>query len=476
MTQSLKHESIHFVTGRLAEPAVQQCVAKLSNELGFEFTIDVLPITVAALITPKWLLRHISIPSRTTRVIVPGYLESGIDELRAALAVPVECGPRDIRELPSHFGKKVVLSEDFGQHSIEILAEINHAPRLTIEQTVIESKRLVADGADIIDLGCDPGSTWHRVGDTVKALRDEGIRCSIDTFNPIEAMAACNAGAKLVLSVNSSNISQAIDWGAEVVVIPDSTKEEKYLASLEGVVETLANNKVPFRIDPILEPIGCGFAASLLRYHQVRRHFPDAPMMMGIGNITELTDCDSAGLNLLLLAICEEWKIHSVLTTQVITWAQSSVRECAAARELVAYSLRHRVPPKKLDRRLIQLRDSKVFQQSAESIAELATKIKDNNYRIFVGDGQLHLVAAHVHIRGTDPFEMIDELLTLPESKNVDAGHAFYLGFELSKALTALTLGKNYDQDVALAWGLHTRPEKHRRLSKRGDRKGMKGT
>ncbi|HBB75748.1 MAG TPA: dihydropteroate synthase, partial [Planctomycetaceae bacterium] len=48
------------------------------------------------------------------------------------------------------------------------------------------------------------------------------------------------------------------------------------------------------RLDPVLEPIGFGFAASLGRYLEVRRRHPAAEMMMGIGNLTELTDVDSA--------------------------------------------------------------------------------------------------------------------------------------------------------------------------------------
>jgi hypothetical protein len=40
-----------------------------------------------------------------------------------------------------------------------------------------------------------------------------------------------------------------------------------------------------------------------------------------------------------------------------------------------------------------------------------------------------------------------------------DAAHAFYLGYELMKAKTALTLGKDYRQDQALNWGHLTAPE-----------------
>ncbi|MDZ4852786.1 MAG: DUF6513 domain-containing protein [Pirellulaceae bacterium] len=463
---NLVDESIHFVTGKLAEPSVRETVAKLANALGFAYTIDVLPITVAALMTPKWLLRHIQVPHSATRMIVPGYLINGLDDIQTEVACRVECGPKDIRDLPMHFGKKTELGDDFGEYSIEILAELNYAPRFTEEQLLANAKKLIEDGADLIDLGCDPGYRWTQVGDAVRLLCEHGIRCSIDTFDTWEAEQATRAGAELVLSVNESNREAAVDWGKAVVVVPDSTVEGSYLHSLEATIAFLEKHRVPFRVDPIIEPIGCGFAASLNRYHGVRKHFPDAPMMMGIGNLTELSDCDSAGINFLLLSICEEWQIGSVLTTQVISWAQSCVRECDVARRVVSYAIRNQIPPKRIDPRLVMLRDPKVTHFSSQIIAQLAASIKDNNFRILIDGEKMHLIAAGIHIQGTDPFLMTEELLGLPESKDITASHAFYLGFELSKALTALTLGKQYEQDVALQWGMLTRPEQHHRLSR----------
>ncbi|MEM9412441.1 MAG: hypothetical protein AAGA30_15110, partial [Planctomycetota bacterium] len=52
--------------------------------------------------------------------------------------------------------------------------------------------------------------------------------------------------------------------------------------------------------------------------------------------------------------------------------------------------------------------------------------------------------------------------------RNVDPSHAFYLGYELCKAMTAMQLGKNYVQDEALDWGHLTVPETNRhRLTKK---------
>ena len=112
-------------------------------------------------------------------------------------------------------------------------------------------------------------------------------------------------------------------------------------STLKGFDETIAQLEVlgvPCRLDPILEPIGFGFAASLGRYIDVRERYPKSEMMMGIGNLTELTDVDSAGINTLLLGFCQEKGIRSVLTTEVIYWSKSSVKECDLARALVYYA------------------------------------------------------------------------------------------------------------------------------------------
>ena len=50
--------------------------------------------------------------------------------------------------------------------------------------------------------------------------------------------------------------------------------------------------------------------------------------------------------------------------------------------------------------------------------------------------------------------------------QNLDASHAFYLGYEMAKAATALTLGKQYQQDEALDWGYLTQDEVSHRLRK----------
>jgi dihydropteroate synthase len=450
----MPREHIHFVTGRLAEHSLRQVVEPLAHEEGFAHTIDVLPITVAALMTPEWIARRIKVAPEATRVVVPGYCTGPLSPIEDSAGVPVERGPRDLRQLPDFFGRPPTPRE-YGAYDIEIIAEINHCPRLALDEIRAIARQLAADGADMIDVGCEPEGPWPGVADVVRALRDDGHRVSVDSLDPREIAPAVGAGAELVLSVNSTNRGAAPDWGCEVVAVPDDPRS---LVGLDETVEELAIAGVHMRIDPILEPIGFGFAGSVSRYLQVRARYPDAEMMMGIGNLTELTDVDSAGVNVILLG----------LTTQVINWARSCVRECDLGRRLVYHSVRNRVLPKHLEPGLVMLRDADVIERSPDELIRLAHEIKDHNYRVFAARGEVHVVSRELHLHDVDPFALFDRLRQsgpggdLP--KNLDAAHAFYLGYEMCKAATAITLGKQYQQDESLDWGFLTRPEQRHYL------------
>jgi dihydropteroate synthase-like protein len=444
---------ILFVTGKLAEPALRRVLAECAPTAGFDYTVAVLPITVAALATTSWVARHLSLPKGIDRVLLPGLCLGDVGEVSRQTGLSVERGPKDLRDLPEFFGSPASKSADYGGHDIAILAEINHVARLTLPDIVKQARSYRADGADLIDLGCDPGETWAGAGATVRALRGEGMRVSIDSFNPREVEAAVAAGAELVLSVNSTNREAARAWGCEVVAIPDVPAT---LAGLDDTVQELDARGVPFRIDPVIEPIGFGLAASLGRYLEVRRRYPRAEMLMGVGNLTELTDVDSAGINVLLLGFCQELGIRSVLTTQVINWCRSCVRELDLARRLVYHACRQRVLPKHVQPDLLLLRDPKVREHGDQTLADLAERIADRNFRLFAERGLLHVLNDKMHLQGTNPFALFKQM---QDKETIDPTHAFYLGYELAKAVTALTLGKNYVQDQALRWGFMTAEE-----------------
>jgi dihydropteroate synthase len=450
-----------FVTGRLAEFALRQLLDDLAPRAGFAAEVAVLPISVAALMTPRWVARHLEVSEGVERVILPGGCRGDLAPIiEKVRGVAVEAGPEDLRDLPRHFGETGGTRPEYGDHDIQILAEINHVPQLERHELIGQAERFRREGADLIDLGCEPGTTWENVGDAVAALRALGMRVSIDSFDPGEVAAAVAAGAELVLSVNASNRVHALEWGVEVVAIPDQPGS---LAGLDDTIAFLDRQAVPFRIDPILEPIGFGFAASLGRYLEVRRRYPEAAMIMGVGNLTELTDVDSAGVNTILLGFCQELEIHSVLTTAVINWARSSVRELDLARRLVHHAVVHHTLPKHVEPRLVALRDPRVVDFGADNLAELQRRIRDPNWRIFAEGALIFALNNARLLCDPDPFVLFEQMGVS------DAAHAFYLGYELMKAKTALTLSKSYRQDQALEWGFLTEPEVSH-LARQGER------
>lgn len=449
-----------FITGKLAAPALQEVVEPLARQVGFEYEVVVLNITVAALMTPEWVARRLVVPTGVEHIYVPGACTGDWSILEKAAGLPVTAGPEDVRDLPDLFGQENITH--YGDHNISIIAEINHAPRLSLEELLQQAKAFAEEGADIIDLGCIPGTTWNEIGNGVLLLREAGLRVSVDSFNHEEVKWATVAGAELVLSVNSSNREVSRDWNCEVVAIPDTPHDE---ASLDATVDYLEKYGVKFRIDPILEPIGFGFGASLIRYHAARRRYPHCEMMMGIGNLTELTEVDSAAVNVMLLSLCQEWGIRSVLTTAVANFARSSVKECALGRQLAYYAIEQKRLPKKVKHGLLTLRDRKLRPIGEKTLEQLAASITDPNYRLFADEGQLHAMNSNTHVKDTDPYLLMEKILTGDPS--LESSHAFYLGYELCKAHLALQLSKNYVQDQALNWGFLTVPEiSHRERQK----------
>jgi dihydropteroate synthase-like protein len=272
-----------------------------------------------------------------------------------------------------------------------------------------------------------------------------------------------------VLSVNGSNLAVARELAGRdvrVVAIPDFGAP---IDTLAPTLDTLRELGIRFLIDPVIEPIGFGFTRSIERYAEARRRWPDAEMMMGIGNITELTAADSTGVNAVLIAICQELGVRAVLTTEVIPWAHGSVREIDIARRLMYHAVTKRVVPKRVDDRLVTIKDPKILEYGEAELRELQSRITDPNFRIFTDHTTITVLNRDLFVRGTDIQEIFAQL-------GVDEPtHAFYLGKELAKAKLAITLGKSYRQEGSLSWGYLTPPDdvksEHVKLTQRSRRR-----
>ncbi len=462
MTPGRSPRRVLFVTGKLAEPALRRTVTAMGPEFAWE--VAVLKITVAALMTTPWIARFLEVPPDTDLVLIPGLCEGDPAVIAQRVGVPVEKGPKDLRQIPEYFGR-AALARTYGSYDIEIIAEVNNAPRLSREAIHAEAQRYRAGGADVIDVGCTPGRAFPALGDVVRELTTAGMRVSVDSFDPQEIRTAVRAGAELVLSVNGSNLDVARELAGtrtRVVVIPDFGQG---LDTLEPSITALERWGVPFLIDPVIEPIGFGFMRSLERYAETRRRYPSTPLFMGVGNITELTAADTTGVHAVLIAICQELGVRAVLTTEVIPWATGAVREIDIARRLMHHAVTQKTLPKGVDDRLVTVKDPAVLAFTEEELRELQRQVTDPNFRIFTDQNTITVFNSEKFVRGTDIHEIFAQL------EVSEATHAFYLGRELGKAKLAISLGKTYRQEGALQWGYLTPPDdrgpEHVRLTQR---------
>lgn len=124
------------------------------------------------------------------------------------------------------------------------------------EEAVRRARNLVADGADIIDLGGEstrPGSVpvgweeeWARIGPVLKALAaDASVPVSVDTYHPETAERAVAEGASIVNCVYAEPVPEMCDvcakGGAELVI------PSKSLGSLP-----IAAGSLPIYLDPMI--------------------------------------------------------------------------------------------------------------------------------------------------------------------------------------------------------------------------------
>ncbi len=451
-----------FVTGRLAAQALQDTLEQMTAgddapDSGLEYEMIVLNASVAALMDTRWIAEQLAsdaasdsgaaFASRYEQIMISGWCQGDLALIEEKTGCPVVRGPKDLKDLPVFFGHERILA-GYGQYEVKILGEIAEAYHMPWEEILAQAEYYRASGADIIDLGCPVHGGFDGVGPVVSGLKERGFTVSIDTFDPATILEADAAGVDLLLSVNSQNMDLATRLSCQVVVIPDFDQEgDQALASLERNVAQLEAWGVPYIIDPILNPLAFGFTESLNRFYEARQRHPDAEMLMGLGNLTELTDADSTGINAVMMGVITELGIDYVLTTEVISWARGAVRELDHARKLMYYAHQNHVLPKELDYSLVTIKDPPYEPYTEAELRQMHREVQDPNFRIFVIDPWIYVFNRDLFICGTHPDEIFAQLGVL------EASHAFYLGRELEKAALAVQLGKKYVQETPLRWG-----------------------
>lgn len=437
-------EHLVFLTGHLAKARLENVLAGL-GATPFTYEIIDIGVKVAALMTEEIVSRRLPRPLKADRVVLPGRFRGHLERLSDAFGIPFVRGPDEVADLPAYLGR-AGKPPDLSRHEMRIFAEIVDAPALSLDALLQRARTLAAAGADVIDLGCLPDTPFAHLAEAVGRLKAEGLSVSVDSANPEELELAARSGVDYLLSLDEKTIGIATRHPVTPILVPAVPGD---LDSLGRAIDAAQNAQIAFIADPVIDPIHFGFAASLGRFIEARRRWPDVEMMMGTGNLTELTDADSSGVTAVLTGLCSELAITNVLVVNVSPHTVRTVEEHDRARRIMFAAKHDHALPRGYDAGLLQIHDRSPFASSIADIDALAQTVRDANFRIMTAPDGVHVFNGQGHWKAGNAFDLFPFL-----DVERDGPHAFYLGAELMKAEIAWKLGKRYSQDEPLAWGV----------------------
>jgi dihydropteroate synthase-like protein len=513
-----------LVTGLLAEETVK----RYAQNSSVETEVLALKVPVAALLTPTYIANALKkVSSRDFDVVlVPGLIRGDVAVIADATGVPTFKGSRYAADLPTvldALGQVELstvapacdmLSEELRRRALQelaaveknrdvllkkrwnmligdlpvgkdfpmrVMAEIVDAPLLSTDEIQRLAKHYVEAGADIIDVGMVVGESRpaeaKRAVDAVKHVVN--VPVSIDTFDPREIEEAVSAGADLVLSVDAGNVEEvaAFAFDVAVVVVPTNQRRGYFPSIIEERAVFLEENIKKARElgiakvigDLILEPTDV--SGSMAAFREFAGRNPAVPLLVGVGNVTELMDADSVGVNALLARLSAEVGASILLTTEESDKTRGSVSEVAVASKMMFLAKKRASVPQDLHLDLLLLKDKsnreEPYSKTLEVEAQVITSTEEYKPTLFDARGLFKIaadrlndvvVAMHFSAAQTEKPTVIIKGKTAENiyAKIVEMGlvtrleHAAYLGSELAKAEIALRTGKEYIQDKQL--------------------------
>ncbi len=470
---------ILVVTGKLAENEVKALAQR------FKFDVHVVDVDVAAFITPSHL-RDLDL-SNYDLVLVPGLAKGDWKSLEDEKGVKIRLGSIHISDLPLVLKNldKIELSHEIpacrllgaikteetirlvesqsdckfriGEVEIggraKIVAEIVDATKLSNDELIEKIEYYYESGADVIDLGIPLEFDVQDVRRIVKVARDHCKALSIDTFDRRAIEIGIEHGIDMVMSVSYSNIECSELLCSDIAVVA----VERDISKLKKLVDSLKRRTEKVIADPILDP-PLGIASSIMRYANYRKLDPETPLLFGVGNVTELIDADSVGINAIMACIAEEIGIELLFTTEASVKTRGCIRELRIASYMAKASKLKKTSPKDLGLNLLVLKEKTAGSSRKPSGKIIEAKangefVRDpkGDFRIWVWNDRIVCEHENVTIVGRTAKEILDTIIELDLVSRLD--HAGYLGRELMKAEIALKLGKNYVQDEELNFG-----------------------
>ncbi len=368
---------------------------------------------------------------------------------------------------------------------MRIIAEITDAPLRSEEELLRLARHYVSSGASIIDIGMIAESPDPKAAQAiVKMMRKQlSVFVSIDSMNSKEIEAGIDGGANLVLSLDQDNmmdVRKKFRNRAIFTVIPAIHKGGEIPRPVEERVQLLVDNLSNARslgykkliADPLCDPlINPGLTRALQAYAEFGKQQPHVPILMGVGNITELLDADSLGANALLAGMATELGVSLLLTTEVSPKTKGSVWETYRAAQMMHLARRRRAQPKDFGIDLLVLKpkrfpelpftpiDEAEYPTINVSQEQATLRLDRAGFFTFHVDRERYLLIARhyptetreapsLELEGTSAQQLINAILSRELVTQFD--HAAYIGRELTRAEIALVTGRPYIQEAAL--------------------------
>jgi len=334
---------------------------------------------------------------------------------------------------------------------MKIVAEIVNVTNMDNNRLIDILEYYEESGADIVDLGIPLEFDLRDVERVVKTARDHCGALSIDTFSKRAMEVGVEHGVDMVMSVSYNNLD-CLDVLKDVAVVVVERDVDR-LRKLVGVVREKCERVVA---DPILDPTN--IFESLLRYQKFRS-IDDTPLLFGVGNVTELMDADSIGINATLAYIAEEIGCQLLFTTEASDKTRGCVRELRVASYMSKVSKLKGIPPKDLGFDLLVFKEKRVRWdiKKVENVVMAKSEkfVRDpmGDFKIWIDGRNIFCKHEKAVVVGKNAKEIIDTVIRLGLVSRLD--HAGYLGRELKKAEIALKLGKSYFQDEELKFGIY---------------------
>lgn len=383
-------------------------------------------------------------------------------------------------------GSKFVIGKDFPP---VIMAEIINAAGKTEAEIDAQVEYFLSSGADIIDVGATAGKQDPAALSTIVAAIKKKWHAivSIDSLDEKEILAAVDAGASIVLSIDEGNVDilPSLDKDIALVVIPTNVKAGVFprnpvdrVAALSRLVKRARGAGFDrLIVDPILNsPIVPGITESLEAFTGYARAVMedpdlDVPLFIGGSNVTEMIDTDATGVNVLLAIIGVELGAGIFFTSEDSAKCIGSVKDVHAARDLAFYARLKGVHPKDLPFDAFNVKKKHkaipsfdvpasdalagagIIDADAAGTARPFRPDPSGTYFKFVVDhvrGKIFAGAftmgGLVHVfQGKSSETIGKEILNKYES--LTSSHVLYIGRELARAEHCLVHGAVYVQD-----------------------------